>query len=268
MSALRQEPLSAWRHKAQLRTPIPPSCSTFSSGSEPPSPARAYLQSQAGLSLPSKQKPGRLFLITNKSYSPRSTEILQAHTCRTTEAELGQENTRSSWLSMPGCTPRCACWGAGMLQARPGPLTTSASKSLRVSQHNATLTPQKHQLLPPTPPPHRASPQHTRRCSPSSSHPRAHRRAATYKPEQLPQLSLPPGASLSTVRFLPSTAGAAPCSSNSSASGDPHSHASPAIFATNTSLTQRAPRRAATSQTRHVRAASHPPPDVSTPHLT
>lgn len=157
-----------------------------------------------------------------------------------------------------------------LLGRRDAPGTARATDNLS-KQVFKSFTTQCDSYTPETPTaaPHTPSSQgFTPTHHPGCPQQRPRRRAATYKPEQLPQLSLPPGASLSTVRFLPSTAGAAPCSSNSSASGDPHSHASPAIFATNTSLTQRAPRRAATSQTRHVRAASHPPPDVSAPHLT
>lgn len=107
-----------------------------------------------------------------------------------------------------------------------------------------TVTHQEHELSHRTPPPQRSfHSQHLgQRHLPSSRQPLTQYKAATYRSEQLLQLKSPPHqTSLSNIHFLHSTAQAAPSSFNNSASGDPHSHASPALFAANKLLMQRVP---------------------------
>lgn len=69
--------------------------------------------------------------------------------------------------------------------------------------------------------------------------------------------------SLGNIRLLPSRARAAPCSSHSSGSADPHSHASPALFATSTSLMQRVPRTETRPHRLVIAGCSHLLPDVT-----
>lgn len=152
---------------------------------------------------------------------------------------------------------------AEMLRAWPRSHRASASKSNGFLIGQDYYTPGTH-----TAAPHTLS---SKTISPQAPGPGASPRAAgTHSHDRKLLLTSwsshcsqtsPHQTSLSNIRFPPSTAQAAPSSFTSSASSDPHSHASPALFATNTLLMQGVP---CTERQPHrlviCKAASHPPP--------
>lgn len=116
--------------------------------------------------------------------------------------------------------------------------------SLRVPHYRVTATHREDKPCTPLPPPQRAFHPNSQPRAPPRQEAPAHTTESCYLQLGAVTTAKPPPTTpqtLSNIRLLPSRARAAPCSSHSSGSADPHSHASPALFATNTSLMQRVP---------------------------
>ena len=128
---------------------------------------------------------------------------------------------------------------AGMLQARPGPQRASASKSRSFPIRCDYYTPGTQTTAPHAPLKDHFTPTPGPEASPRQQAP-AHTKSCYLQVGVVTAAKSPPTKHPSvTYVFFP--AQAAPSSFNSSASGDPHSHASPALFATSTLLMQHVP---------------------------